>query len=191
MSDPVNIKTHDDQSNGAQNPTAPAESVKPTQEPKPAEDESPKDSYKPVEYKVNHEHMNTMPEANNEYYMNGPNDYRGSNTQNNFHPRRTFQAQSTDRGYGMKRFARLSGNWDERFHVSPSRGNAKSHTYYKQFFDKPTRSTQGVVLKPKKRIDPYLENERKSRIPAYSQLYKECKFATLLVLTPHFRQERS
>lgn len=126
-------------------------------------------------YNVQPQYMNTMPEANNEYYMQTQDENKKSQTQNNFNPRNTFQTQSSERGSGMQRFARLSGNWDQRFHVSPSVGNKKSHTYYKQFFDKPTRSTQGVVLKPRKRLDPYLENEAKSRIPEYSRQYRECK----------------
>jgi hypothetical protein len=123
-------------------------------------------------YNDNPNHMNTMP-AENDYNMNSIDYARGSKTGNNFHPRRTMQGRSTDREYTMKQYARLSSNWNSRFHVSPSFQNVKSHTYYKQFFDKPTRSTQGITLKPKKRLDPYVENETKSRIPAYSRLYRE------------------
>lgn len=94
-------------------------------------------------------------------------------TQSNFHPRNTFQGRSIDRDHGMRKYARMSGNWDDRFHVSPSKANDKTHTFYKQFFDKPTRSTQGIVLKPKRQLDPYLENETKTRIPPYSKIYKE------------------
>lgn len=141
------------------------------------QDPSPDHAYSqemPAEYNSNAQMMNTMPQMNNENNVRGSNDYNQSNTQNNFNPRRTFHAQSTDRGgYGMKRFARLTSNWDQRFHVSPSINNKKSHTFYKQFFDKPTRSTQGIALKPRKRLDPFLENETKSRIPRYSKIYKD------------------
>jgi hypothetical protein len=107
--------------------------------------------------------------------MRESNGFRPSQTHGGFNPRNTFHARSTDRssGHGMKHYARLSGNWNDRFHVSPSIGNKKSHTYYKQFFGKPTRSNERVILRPKKQMDPYLENETKSRIPKYSKLYKE------------------
>lgn len=120
--------------------------------------------------------MSTLPGAtHNEYdHFQSADDFKGNNTQKFFNPRGTFHGKSTDRSsLGMSHYARLSSNWNDRFHVSPSVGNRKSHTFYKQFFDKPTRSTQFIALKPKKRLDPFLENETKSRIPAYSRVFKE------------------
>lgn len=124
-------------------------------------------------YNANPQHMQSMPQAHNEYNMQASDGFRPSHTHNHFNPRNTFHGRSTDRGHGMSKYAKFGSNWNNRFHVSPSSGNTKSHTYYKQFFDKPTRSTQGVILKPHKRLDPYLENEDKTRIPRYSKLYKE------------------
>lgn len=136
------------------------------------DDDSPE-----VAYHANKEQMNTIATApNNEYEsMRASNGFKPNNTHGAFNPRNTFHARSTDRssGHGMKHYARLSGNWNERFHVSPSVGNKKSHIYYKQFFGKPTRSNERILLRPKKTVDPYIENETKSRIPKYSKLFRE------------------
>jgi hypothetical protein len=114
-------------------------------------------------YGTNPEHMNTMPAAKGYKLNDSP----------NFKPRRTFNGRSTDREYNMNNYAKLSAKWDDRFYVCPSINNFRSHTYYKQFFDKPTRSKQSVVLRPRKRLDPFLENENKTRIPKYSKVYEE------------------
>lgn len=65
------------------------------------------------------------------------------------------------------------GTWDQRFYVSPSQFNWQNTTFYKQFFDKPFKINQFWILKYKKTIDPYIENDIKSRIPVYSHVY--CK----------------
>jgi hypothetical protein len=65
------------------------------------------------------------------------------------------------------------GNWDPRFHVSPSQHNPKTSIYYKQFFDKPTKFNESRALKPRKTLDPYEEIEFKSRLPAYSKVYSK------------------
>ena len=41
------------------------------------------------------------------------------------------------------------------------------------FFATPFRNSQGILLVPKKTVDPFIENETKTRIPRYSKLYKE------------------
>ena len=140
-------------------------------------------------YKAKNPMMSTLPAApHNEYdHFQSADDFRGHNTQKGFNPRGTLHGKSTDRSsFGMSHYARLSSNWNNRFHVSPSINNRKSHTFYKQFFDKPTRSTQFVALKPKKRLDPFLENETKSRIPAYSRVFKERPLAKELGWVDNF-----
>uniref|UniRef100_A0A7S3KDK4 Uncharacterized protein n=1 Tax=Euplotes crassus TaxID=5936 RepID=A0A7S3KDK4_EUPCR len=128
---------------------------------------------------TNEEYMRTM-EHHNDYDNIPDNKSGGTNlarTQGNFHPRSTFHARSTERsGAGSRRFSKLTSGWNDRFHMSPSTHNKKSHTFYKEFFSKPTRSTQTNILRHKKFIDPYLLNERKSRIPKYSKLYKQRDF---------------
>lgn len=63
------------------------------------------------------------------------------------------------------------GDWDQNHHVSPSLHNKKTHIYYKQFFDKPAKNVQNHIIKYKKTLDPYLENEFKNWIPTYSTVY--------------------
>lgn len=91
-------------------------------------------------YEGKPKHMNTI-DPNNDYKgMGDSNEFQKKNTiQSFFNHRNTFHARSTDRRSGIKHYARLSANWDKRFHVSPSINNRKSHTFYKQFFGKPTR----------------------------------------------------
>lgn len=54
------------------------------------------------------------------------------------------------------------GNWNNRFHISPSQFNNQNTTYFKQYFDKPYKNNQFKILKFKKTIDPYIENEVKN-----------------------------
>lgn len=63
------------------------------------------------------------------------------------------------------------GNWDAFHHISPSKDNRWTHTYFKQFFDKPSKRVQNHIIKYKKTLDPYLQNEYKNRIPVYSTVY--------------------
>jgi hypothetical protein len=114
-------------------------------------------------YQSNDPLMNTLPPvAHNEYdHFQSANDFRGGNTQKLTNARRTFNGKSTDRsGLGMKHYARLSSNWNDRFHVSPDR---TSHAFYSS-----TRSTQFVTLQPKRK----LQTQTKSRLPTYSKMYK-------------------
>jgi hypothetical protein len=121
-------------------------------------------------YPDNPEYMNTMPQPGEDYNMNGQsmNQKASATHENHFWKTPKRGNMSTDREY-----ARVGGNWDARFHVSASDNNRKSHTFYKQFFGKPTRSNERIVLKPKKKMDPYLENETKSRFPRYSKIRVE------------------
>ena len=67
-----------------------------------------------------------------------------------------------------------AGGWDQRFHISPSHFNGKNHSYYKEYFDKPSKMKAEAHLKPAKTMDPYLQNERKgTRWPNYSKIAKE------------------
>lgn len=158
-----------DAKNANVNNDAPVPQDPPAEEKTPEKDEMPENNA----YYAQDERMKTLPQDQNHYNMGGTQGNWKSSTHNDLQYRHTFQGHSIGRENSMRKYARMSGNWNNRFHVSPSINNDKSHTFYKQFFDKPTRSTQGISMKPKKVIDPYLENETKSRIPRYSKLYKE------------------
>ena len=95
-----------------------------------------------VENEAKNEYMNTFPAApmNDYHNFNDSNGFPKNKTHDFFNPRRTYHSKSTERG--MKHYAQLNAHWDNRFHVSPSINNRKSHTFYKQFFNKPTRTTQ-------------------------------------------------
>ena len=89
--------------------------------------------------------------------------------------RSTTQVKNrTDQMYQDYQAYDLSGNgWNNRFHVQPSAFNGQNHTYYKQFFDKPSKTIQDRVLRPRKTLDPYLKNEFENRIPKYSKVYSK------------------
>ena len=163
-------------------PKEPVEATQPDNE-TPEENNDPPEEPNEVEqkiednpYPVNDEYMNTMPQINeNKKFYDDSMGQKASTTHNNFYPGHRLDNLGTTREYGMKKYAELASNWDDRFHVSASINNRKSHTFYKQFFGKPTRSNERLVLKPKKQIDPFLENDTKSRFPRYSRIYAERK----------------
>ena len=93
-----------------------------------------------------------------------------SRTRTSATQKRKLDGTDCDQYYEMNS---TEGGWNKRFHVTPSQHNQKTHIYFKEFFDKPTKLPQSHVIQPEKFLDPYLSNEIKSRIPNYSKVYSK------------------
>jgi len=67
--------------------------------------------------------------------------------------------------------------WNHRHMITPSFYNGNNHNFYKQYFDKDFRQTEGGKIREltqQKTMDPYDENEVKgTRIPEYSRIAKD------------------
>lgn len=130
------------------------------------------DKQNEAKFEATPEYMQTMPQPHDENNLRGsPNSFHPNTTGGPFFQRKRDDQLSTGRDYGMQKYARFASNWDDRFHITASQNNKKSYTYYKQFFGKPSRSNERIALKPKKQLDPYMENENKTRFPRYSKIY--------------------
>jgi len=67
--------------------------------------------------------------------------------------------------------------WNNRHHKTSSEYNGTNHIFYKEYFDKNHRQTEGGKIRElsqQKTMDPYDENEVKgTRIPEYSKIAKD------------------
>ena len=79
-----------------------------------------------------------------------------------------------------------------RHHIHPSRYNSKNSTFYKEYFDKPYRLPQNIALKPRKEIDPYIQNEiTGTRMPPHSKVAEERDVFGELGWIPNFDVKKS
>jgi len=77
--------------------------------------------------------------------------------------------------------------WNRRFSNIPSQFNSKNHKHYRQFFDKQFKAKQPVMMKPKREMDPYEQNEYKgTRMPDYSVMSKDRDIYGELGWIPNF-----